>query len=113
MSEYGLDDIPDLPVDQNQHDHLFFPMVYAAPRSGRRGILRHVFSANDQRVAVRRDVALPVAADERAVFTLDLNVLGIGDLRIVDASMTPNALGGTTSSPSIMIGEHGVDFVRA
>ena len=36
LAEHGIDRVADLPVGQNLHDHLFFPMVYTA-RGGHRG----------------------------------------------------------------------------
>ena len=44
LAEHGIDCVADLPVGQNLHDHLFFPMVYTAPRGGHRGTPWHFFS---------------------------------------------------------------------
>jgi len=44
LQEHGLKVLEDLPVGQNLHDHLFFPLVYLAPRAGHRGTARHFFS---------------------------------------------------------------------
>ncbi len=35
----------DLPVGRNLHDHLFFPLVYLAPRGGHRGTATHFFTS--------------------------------------------------------------------
>jgi choline dehydrogenase len=44
LAEQGIDCHADLPVGDNLHDHLFFPMVYTAPRGGHRGTPWHFFS---------------------------------------------------------------------
>ena len=258
LSEYGIDCLADLPVGQNLHDHLFFPMVYTAPRGGHRGTPWHFFSgmlkerlvggtwfgrtvfetfgfvplvrndgvpdlqihalpwaypAPNQDAPVRPTVDLrpcltilptliypksrgevrlkssdpkdhpvidpaflseqadvdfimqgidrirqtcedpavaheltgelepgqpfmdkaallrelpnrvhsvyhPVGTcrmgvDERAVVTPALKVIGIEGLRVADASIMPNVIGGNTNAPSIMIGEKAVDLIRA
>jgi choline dehydrogenase len=50
--------------------------------------------------------------DERAVVDPELKVRGIEGLRVIDASVMPNIIGGNTNAPSIMIGEKGADLVR-
>jgi len=53
-------------------------------------------------------------ADEpRAVVDSELRVRGIGGLRVIDASVMPTITSGNTSSPTIMIAEHGSDLLRA
>ena len=37
LNELGIDVVADLPVGQNLHDHLFFPIVYLAPEGKHRG----------------------------------------------------------------------------
>jgi choline dehydrogenase-like flavoprotein len=44
LAEHGIECLADLPVGENLHDHLFFPMVYTAPRAGHRGTPWHFFS---------------------------------------------------------------------
>jgi len=39
----GIEVAEDLPVGQNLHDHLFFPLVFLAPRAGHRGTSLHFF----------------------------------------------------------------------
>lgn len=43
LEEHGIDVVADLPVGQNLHDHLFFPLVYLAPQGGHRGTPAHFF----------------------------------------------------------------------
>jgi choline dehydrogenase len=43
LKEHGLETITDLPVGQNLHDHLLFPLVYHAPDAGHRGTAFHFF----------------------------------------------------------------------
>ena len=43
LAEHGIDVASDLPVGQNLHDHLFFPMTFLAPRGGHRGTAAHFF----------------------------------------------------------------------
>ncbi|MBH25906.1 MAG: choline dehydrogenase [Myxococcales bacterium] len=41
LKEHGIDVVSDLPVGQNLHDHLFFPLVFLAPRGGHQGTPLH------------------------------------------------------------------------
>ena len=43
LQSVGIDVVADLPVGDNLHDHLFFPMVFAAPRGGHKGTALHFF----------------------------------------------------------------------
>ena len=43
LRSHQIDVVADLPVGQNLHDHLLFPLVYHAPSSGHRGTARHFF----------------------------------------------------------------------
>jgi choline dehydrogenase-like flavoprotein len=53
------------------------------------------------------------ASDPMAVVDAQLRVHGLEGLRIADASIMPDLIGGNTSAPSMMIGERGAAFVRA
>ncbi|MBM65365.1 MAG: choline dehydrogenase [Myxococcales bacterium] len=54
-----------------------------------------------------------MGVDERAVVDPELRVLGIQGLRVADASIMPDIIGGNTNAPSIMIGEKAADLLRA
>ena len=43
LGEHGIDVKADLPVGQNLHDHLFFPLVFRAPGGLRRGTAPYFF----------------------------------------------------------------------
>lgn len=45
LQEKGIDVVADLPVGQNLHDHLFFPLVYLAPEAGHTGTPGHFFAS--------------------------------------------------------------------
>jgi len=51
------------------------------------------------------------ATDAEAVVDAQLRVHGIAGLRVADASIMPNLIGGNTSAPSMMIGERAAHFV--
>ncbi len=51
------------------------------------------------------------ATDGMAVVNAQLRVHGIDGLRVADASIMPNIIGGNTSAPSMMIGERAADFI--
>ncbi|WP_345944718.1 GMC family oxidoreductase N-terminal domain-containing protein [Variovorax sp. dw_954] len=51
------------------------------------------------------------ASDAMAVVDARLRVHGIDGLRVADASIMPNIVGGNTSAPSTMIGERAADFI--
>ena len=51
------------------------------------------------------------STDPMAVVDARLRVHGIDGLRIADASIMPNLIGGNTSAPSMMIGERAADFI--
>jgi choline dehydrogenase-like flavoprotein len=48
-----------------------------------------------------------------AVVDAQLQVHGLQNLRVIDASVMPNLVTGNTNAPTIMIAEKGVDFLRA
>ncbi len=51
------------------------------------------------------------AHDAMAVVDARLRVHGIEGLRVADASIMPNIIGGNTAAPSMMIGERAADFL--
>jgi choline dehydrogenase-like flavoprotein len=53
-----------------------------------------------------------MGADELAVVDPQLRVRGVQALRVVDASVMPDLIGGNTNAPTIMIGEKAVDLIR-
>ena len=77
-------------------------------------------SEEDRRAHVRlyaKTVYHPVGtcrmgADADAVVDPRLRVRGIAGLRVADASVMPEIVGGNTNAPSIMIGEKCVDLLR-
>ena len=51
------------------------------------------------------------AKDPQAVVDSKLKVIGAKKLRVIDASIMPNIVGGNTNAPTIMIGEKGADMI--
>ena len=49
--------------------------------------------------------------DEMAVVGPNLKVLGIENLRVIDASIMPRIVGGNTNAATVMIGEKGADMI--
>lgn len=53
-----------------------------------------------------------VAGDPLAVVDDQLRVQGLSGLRVIDASVMPNLIGGNTNAPTIMIAERASDLIR-
>jgi choline dehydrogenase len=53
-----------------------------------------------------------MGTDANAVVDKDCKVRGVKNLRVVDASVMPNLIGGNTNAPTIMIAEKISDHVR-
>jgi choline dehydrogenase-like flavoprotein len=51
------------------------------------------------------------SSDPQTVVDAQLRVHGLEGLRVADASIMPNVIGGNTSAPSMMIGERAAHFI--
>jgi choline dehydrogenase-like flavoprotein len=53
-----------------------------------------------------------VVSDKAAVVDSELRVIGVDGLRVVDASVFPDLVGGNIDAPVIMIAEKAADIIR-
>jgi choline dehydrogenase len=51
--------------------------------------------------------------DPMAVVDSELRVIGVGSLRVVDASVMPNITSGNTNAPTLMIAEKAARLIAA
>ena len=52
-----------------------------------------------------------MGSDNQAVVNEKLQVRGVENLRVIDASVMPQVTSANTNAPSLMIGEKGVSFI--
>ncbi|MEJ1096216.1 MULTISPECIES: choline dehydrogenase [unclassified Pseudoxanthomonas] len=53
-----------------------------------------------------------MGSDEASVVDLQLRVRGVEGLRVIDASVMPQLIGGNTNAPTIMVAERASDLIR-
>ena len=53
-----------------------------------------------------------MGSDSRSVLDPNLRVRGVGQLRVIDASVMPNIVSGNTNAPTVMIAERAADLIK-
>ncbi len=78
-------------------------------------------TGNDELVNAARDLGTTIfhpvgtckmGRDAQAVVNDELQVHGIANLRVIDASVMPQITSGNTNAPTVMIAERGADFIK-
>ncbi|MEZ5789805.1 MAG: choline dehydrogenase [Nitratireductor sp.] len=85
--------------------------VYTADARSDEALMAHIRARAD---TVYHPVgSCKMGKDAMAVVDPQLRVHGMEGLRVVDASVMPNLIGGNTNAPTIMIAEKAADMIRA
>ena len=97
--------------------HIFEPfrksMLYPIDRNDRESLTQYIRDHSDTEYHPVGTCKMGPESDSEAVVSPQLQVYGIRNLRIADASVMPAIPGGNTNAPTIMVAEKAADMIMS